>query len=359
MPYPTPLFDASGNLTGAVNMLVDITDRKRAEDLVQRIAAIVEFSDDAIISKDLHGVIQSWNAGANKLFGYTAEEVVGRSVTILILDDRLNEEAEILDRLRRGERVEHYETVRRRKDGTLIDISLTVSPVKNADGRVVGASKIARDITERRLGQERQHLLLREMDHRVKNLFSLADGIVSLSARSATTPGELASAVHQRLAALARAHSLTLSRPDGDTDFAERPIMLHALIGTIASPYEDAGSDQPRIAVSGPDIAIAGSPMRSLALLLHEFATNAAKYGALSVPSGRIDIQCSERGDRFVLRWTERGGPAIEGEINSQGFGTLLARSTVEGSLGGEIVREWEPEGLTIRLSMARSRLAR
>jgi PAS domain S-box-containing protein len=358
MPYPTPLFDASGNLTGAVNILVDITDRKRAEDLVHRTAAIVEFSDDAIISKDIEGVIQSWNAGAKRLFGYTAEEAIGRPVTILIPDDRLGEEKDILARIRRGERIEHYETVRRHKDGTLIDISLTVSPVKNGEGRVVGASKIARDITERRLAQERQHLLLREMDHRVKNLFSLAGGIVSLSARTATTPSELASAVHQRLAALARAHSLTLLRPDKDAAFAEQPIMLHALIRTMASPYEDPGAGRSRIAVSGSDIAISGSPMTSLALLLHEFTTNAAKYGALSVPSGHIDIQCSEDGDRFVLRWAERGGPAIEGEADSHGFGTLLARSTVEGSLGGEIVREWEPEGLTIRLSMARSRLA-
>ena len=148
-PYPTPLFDASGALIGAVNMLIDITDRKRAEEIKQLLSTIVQFSDDAIISKNLEGIIESWNAGAERIFGYTASEAIGQSVEILIPPDRLNEEPEIIRRIRHGERIEHYETVRRRKDGSLIDISLTVSPIMAADGRVIGASKIARDITER------------------------------------------------------------------------------------------------------------------------------------------------------------------------------------------------------------------
>ena len=120
-----------------------------------QLASIVESSDDAIVSKDLNGVITSWNRGAERLFGYTADEIVGKPVTILIPADRHDEEPEILGRIRRGERIDHYETVRRRKDGSLVDISLTVSPVKDAFGRIVGASKIARDITERKRGQYR------------------------------------------------------------------------------------------------------------------------------------------------------------------------------------------------------------
>ncbi len=115
-----------------------------------RLASIVESSDDAIISKDLNGTITSWNSGAERLFQYTAEEAIGKSVTILIPSDRYDEEPGILGRVRRGERVEHYETVRQRKDGTRVDISLTVSPIRDAHGEVVGASKIARDITERK-----------------------------------------------------------------------------------------------------------------------------------------------------------------------------------------------------------------
>jgi PAS domain S-box-containing protein len=148
IPYPTPFFDPSGALIGAVNMLLDISDRKQSEHAAQHIAAIVESSDDAIISKDLNGTIVSWNKGAERLFGYSGDEIIGKPVTTLIPQERLDEEPGILARIRRGERIDHYETIRQRKDGSLIDISLTVSPVRDGTGRIVGASKIARDISE-------------------------------------------------------------------------------------------------------------------------------------------------------------------------------------------------------------------
>ncbi len=209
-PFPTPLFDGFGNLIGAVNLLVDLSDRNVADETAQRLAAIVESSDDAMLVKDLNGIITTWNNGAERLFGYTADETIGRPVTMLIPADRQNEEPNILARIRRGERIDHYETIRRRKDGSLVEISLTVSPVRDRAGRIVGASKVARDITERRRAEEQQHLLIQEMDHRVKNLFTLAHGLVTLSARSAASPDELASTVSARLNALARAHALTI-----------------------------------------------------------------------------------------------------------------------------------------------------
>ncbi len=132
----------------------DITERKRAEEATARLAAIVTTSKDAIISKDLDGVITSWNKGAEHLFGYSTEEVIGKPVTLLIPEDHVDEEPRILEQIRRGEMIEHYETVRRRKDGSLLDISLTVSPLKNAAGRITGASKIGRDITERKRAEE-------------------------------------------------------------------------------------------------------------------------------------------------------------------------------------------------------------
>lgn len=146
----SPIRNAGGQIVGASKIARDITQRKRESMLQRRFAAIVESSDDAIISKDLNGIIQSWNAGAERIFGYTAAEIVGQPVQILMPPERKNEETEILARIRRGERVEHYETVRRRKDGTLIDISLTISPILGPFGDVIGASKISRDITERK-----------------------------------------------------------------------------------------------------------------------------------------------------------------------------------------------------------------
>lgn len=153
-PYPTPLRDADGRVTGGINMLVDITERKRDEDAKAKLAAIVESSDDAIVSKNLNGIITSWNHGAERIFGYTAQEAIGQPVTMLMPPDRANEESNILMRIRRGEKIDHYETIRRRKDGTLLNISLTISPIIDANGRVIGASKIARDITERKRTEE-------------------------------------------------------------------------------------------------------------------------------------------------------------------------------------------------------------
>lgn len=126
MPYPTPLFDGAGQLTGAVNMLVDLTEIKRSEDLSARLAAIVDSSQDAIVSKTLDGIMTSWNRGAEQLFGYTAEEAVGKPVMMLIPSDRSDEERTILESIRSGRRIETYDTVRRHKDGTLRDVSLTV-----------------------------------------------------------------------------------------------------------------------------------------------------------------------------------------------------------------------------------------
>jgi PAS domain S-box-containing protein len=149
-----PIRDEAGTPVGAVLVFRDVTERTRAEEAQLRLAAIVESSDDAIVSKSLDGVIRTWNAGAERLFGYTPEEAVGRPITLLIPPERLAEEQEILTRLRRGERIEHYETVRVAKDGRRLDVSLTVSPLRNPEGVIVGASKIARNITDRKRAEE-------------------------------------------------------------------------------------------------------------------------------------------------------------------------------------------------------------
>jgi PAS domain S-box-containing protein len=159
-----PLYDINGRLSGAISVFEDVTDLKQAEQASRRLAAIVESSEDAIISKDLNGIITSWNQGAERLFGYTAEEVIGKPVTLLIPPERRDEEQGILQHIRRGEPIEHYETVRRGKDGSLLDISLTVSPIRDTKGNIVGASKIARDITRRK----RVEVALRENEQRLR-----------------------------------------------------------------------------------------------------------------------------------------------------------------------------------------------
>jgi PAS domain S-box-containing protein len=169
--YDAPHVFADAEIDVAVTIARQLgfgVDRRRTERAAQQLASIVESSDDAIISKDLDGIITTWNRGAERLFGYSTEEAIGMPVTNLIPPDRLDEEPGILARIRRGERIDHYETVRRRKDGTLVDISLTVSPMRDATGKIVGASKIARDITERKETEAR----LRDSERRLQELLA-------------------------------------------------------------------------------------------------------------------------------------------------------------------------------------------
>lgn len=154
LPHPQPIRNAKGAVVGAVNILVDITDRKRDERAMAHLAAIVTSSGDAVISKDLRGSVTSWNGGAEELFGYRAEDMIGRPVSLLIPPDRQDEEPAILERITRGDPIKSYETIRRRKDGTDVTVSLTVSPLIDAHGRVIGASKIARNITEQKRAEE-------------------------------------------------------------------------------------------------------------------------------------------------------------------------------------------------------------
>jgi PAS domain S-box-containing protein len=352
--------DHDGSVLRYAGVDIDITDRKRAEEAALRLVSIVESSDDAILSKDLNGIITSWNFGATRLFGYAPEEIIGKPVTVLIPEDRQDEEPSIIDRIRRGQRVDHYETVRKRKDGSLVDISLTVSPIKDEDGRVVGASKIARDIAERRRSEELERLLLREMNHRIKNLFSLASGVVTLSAHSAKTAPELVELIRDRLGALARAHALTLPEITGTGAKVERSTTLSALVRTVLSPYVAAplvGSGG--MMISGPEVLIGAKAASNFALLLYEFATNAAKYGALSSATGRVEVHWVVEGGELRLTWKERGGPIVAHEPDLHGFGSQLAERILADAFHGKIYRDWVRDGLTIHLSLPVANLAR
>jgi PAS domain S-box-containing protein len=321
-PHATPMFDDKGAVAGAVNMLVDITDSKNSEEAREHFAAIVASSDDAIISKDLNGIIRSWNKGAERIFGYSKEEAIGRSITMLIPEDRQNEEPGIIERIRRGERIEHYETIRQRKDGSLIDISLSVSPVKNGRGEVVGASKIARDISERKRAEESRELLLHEIKHRVKNTLGTVQAIASQTFRSG--PREEREAFAARLRALAGAHDL-LIRQDFDS------VRVGELMARAMAPFRENRAD--RIEMGGDDIVLNANQALLLAMAAHELATNAVKYGALSNGSGMVHLHWALRqnnGRRLVLNWRESGGPTVS-QPSRKGFGsTLIERALLQ-----------------------------
>jgi two-component system CheB/CheR fusion protein len=345
--YPTPLYDASGAFVGAVNMMVDISDRKRAEDDARRFTSIVEFSDDAIVSKDLNGVIVSWNAGAERLFGYAAAEAVGRPITILLPPDRIDEEPGILARIVRGEHIDHYETVRRRKDGSLVEISLTVSSVKDSTGKIVGASKIARDITERRRAEAQQNFLLGEMKHRIKNTLATVQAIAMQTLRR--TPGEERDAFVTRLQALAKAHDL-LSLKSWDS------APLRDVVGAALGAFQERHRERFQIEGRG-DVWLDANKALLLAMTLHELGTNAVKYGALSNPDGRIrvawELSKVDGASRLRFIWQERGGPAVE-PPKCKGFGSILIERAVQAGLGPTRL-EFDRCGLAFSVDVALS----
>jgi PAS domain S-box-containing protein len=305
------------------------------------LASIVEASDDAIISKNLDGIITSWNNGAVRLFGYLAEEIIGKSVTILIPQERQHEEAMILERIRSGARIEHFETVRQRKDGSCVEISLTVSPIKGAAGKVVGASRIARDITERKRSEAQISILAREAEHRAKNLLANVAAMVDLS-QADTTKG-LKEAIKGRIAALANVHSLfARSRWAG----AE----LGCLVERELSPYCQGG--EMRTQIHGPSVMLNPDVAQSMAMTLHELATNAAKYGALSVAEGQVRVEWSRAEDRqLMFRWAEAGGPPAKPPAR-KGFGTRLIESMIRGGAKGRLQLDWRAEGLVCEITV-------
>jgi PAS domain S-box-containing protein len=217
------------------------------------------------------------------------------------------------------------------------------------DGTRVG---IGIEITDRKKLEAQQALLLGETSHRLRNLFAVASSVIDMSARIAHTPGEMAEAVHDRLQALTRAHALT--QPNANA--GEQETTLRALLIAIFAPYSSADGIPP-FTWSGADLPLGPDALSGLALLLHEFATNAAKHGALARADGSVWIDSTIADTELVLAWQETGGPAIKGPPEARGFGAYLADRVVTGQLGGRMTREWSSAGLTIRLWLPLDRL--
>jgi PAS domain S-box-containing protein len=334
----------------------DLTGREQAEALRRRLSAIVESSEDAIISKDLNGTIMTWNQGAERIFGYTAREIIGRPVLTLIPEDRPDEEPEILARIRRGERIEHYETVRRRKDGSLVDISLTVSPVKDASGRVIGASKIARDISARRRAEaqlkavtEQLSRLNEELERRVnERTASLLEAIAQMEEFSYTVSHDLRAPARamrsyarivledysQQLDAEARDYLERIVRGGERMDrliqdvltysrFSRRELTLRAvsldhLLPDIIQQYPEMQPPRAAVALRMPLLSVQAHES-SLAQAIANLLTNAVKF----VPPGevpRIVVRTEPRGSRVRL-WVEDNGIGIKPKHQQRIFG--------------------------------------
>jgi len=306
-------------------------------------------SDDAIVGKTLDGCVTSWNAGATRIFGYEPKEMIGQSIIKIIPPELRQEEDEILAKLKRGEHIAHYETVRLAKDGRRLNISLSVSPVLDKTGRIIGASKIARDVTEKKRVEAIQRVLIEELNHRVKNTLAMTQAIASQSLRHARSASDFVESFTGRVQALAKAHSLLTDRKLEGAELTE-----------LVREQVTLGVADERVICSGPMVILGAQPAIHLALVLHELATNARKYGGLSVPQGRLSVkwEVHSSGSRtLLLDWTESGGPQVSAPLTA-GFGTTLIERTLQTHSGEATVR-YGVTGVTCKLRLPLGETAR
>jgi two-component sensor histidine kinase len=222
----------------------------------------------------------------------------------------------------------------------------------NIQGRVMFG--VFLDVTGRKQAEEGNELLAGEMSHRVKNLLAIASGLTNITSRSTKTTQDMARELTQRLTALGRAHDLVRPLPGKEGKAA----VLGDLISVLLAPYDDLGAFSGRIRVSVPRMGVGESAANTLALVFHELATNSLKYGALSSPTGLLDVSCASEDD-LVIVWTERGGPAVTGPAGEPGYGTTLVSRAIANQLGGSIEREWSSEGAVIKLRLDKDRVSR
>lgn len=369
-----PIRDDSGVAVGAVLVFRDVTERRNAEEAQARLAAIVESSQDAIISKTLDGVIRSWNTGAERLFDYPAHEAIGQPITLIIPPDRRDEEFEILARISQGERIEHFETVRVSKQGRLIDISLTVSPIRDRDGRIIGASKIARDITDRKRvdkaldeANQRKDQFIALLAHELRNpLAPLRNGlqVLRLAGTDTSAIAQARDMMDRQLGHMVRLIDdlLDISRVSQNKMELRRSRVL--LKDVISSAVETA---RPAIEEAGHEFTISLPPepvyldadLTRLAQVFSNLLNNSAKY---TERGGRILLAAERQGSEVIVsvRDTGLGIPAndlprifdmfsqvdrsVERSTGGLGIGLALVKGLVE-MHGGKVTAMSAGEG--------------
>ena len=337
-------FDAVGRAVRAVGTLIDVTERKRAEAAMRENEARYRtvFEQAAVGIKQValaDGRILAANGALCRMLGYTAEELVGlRTVDIIHPEDLAVEQAQ-LARLLAGE-IASYAIEKRylRKGGAPVWVRVTTSIPRNAAARERYRISVVEDVTARKQAEEHQRLLLGELSHRVKNMLAVVRGIALHSLGSGRPLGEAREILEQRLTALATAHGLLTA-----TDW--RGASLRDLVAAEIAPYEG------RVAVEGSEVMLPPNVALSLALVLHELATNALKYGALSAPGGRVRVRWSREGGKLRLAWREEGGPAVVPPTR-RGFGSMLIERSVAHNLGGTARLDFRPEGLAYEVEL-------
>ena len=378
-----PMRDAAGKIVGTVLVFRDVTDRLRAESMQSQMAAIIESSQDVVISKTLDGIIRSWNPEAERVFGHRAAEAIGRSISLIIPPERMDEEREIIERLRRGERVEHFETVRVAKDGRRVNLSLTISPIRDPSGRIVGASKVARDITDRLRAEE----ALREADrakdqflavlaHELRNpLAPLRHGlqVLRLAGADTRTAAKAQEMMERQLGHLIRLVDdlLDISRISRNKIELQRsPILLAEVLSNaveMAHPTIEAAGHHLTVALPAEPIHLDADLLR-LAQVFNNLLANSVKY---TDRGGDIWLTAERQGDTVAVAVRDSGigipagalphvfdmfaqvDRSLERPIGGLGIGLALVKGLVEmhgGTVTAESPGPGEGSTFTVRL---------
>lgn len=361
---PVPEEKAPTGVGGVLVTVVETTGRVRTEEALraseERFARIFEQTAVGVIQCELDGRFLLVNRRFCEIVGRTPDELSTLRVPDITHPDDRQSDAALRQRLVADGVPFFVEKRYLRPDGSEVWVSVNVSLMRSADGTRQQLIGVAQDITERKLAHEQQGLLVRELNHRIKNLFAITDGMIALSARSAATPLEYASNIRGRLNALAVAHDLILPSFGGEAGPLADPTSLEILLRKILSPYIEAPSDTSgaRLLLDGPPVPLGARAVATFALILHELATNAAKYGALSVADGslRVTWQCAD--NVLKLKWEESGGPALPGPPTSEGFGTVISNHSVREQFGGTLSHTWHPTGLAVELAVPMERLS-
>ncbi len=359
-----PLLDEFGNVVRWIGTNTDIEDerqvRLRLSEAQSELSTLLNSTASAFYSVAADGTATSCNAEFLRILGFDeASEVIGKTLHDTIHHTHPDgspypkEDCPVLVCAQTGTEAYVPDEIYFRKDGTPVAVEYWVRGLYR-DGVLTGAVCNFNDISERKQADEQRVLLLNELNHRVKNLFALVSDIISLSARNATSPKELAAVLHGRLSALSRAHELIQPglRPGRSHAGAD----LAGLIGQIFAPYDASHLDE-RLQIAGPRIGLSEGAVTGMALIFHELVTNAAKYGALRGTTGKIAITWHTEGGMLDLRWRESGCSPRQTQPQTQGFGSVLLRRSVESQFGGTLAYDWRPDGLEISIVAPLSRL--
>jgi two-component system CheB/CheR fusion protein len=348
-----PCRTLDGSINGIVLSFFDVdTISMAAHAEMARYAALSRASGDAILGLSLDGVVNTWNRGAERLLGFASEEMVGRHISILAPEGSETEQGALLEQIRSGNEVPPYDTVRRHKDGSLVQVSIRAAPILSPEQVPIGISETMRDIADRKRGEERNALLTRELAHRTKNLLSLVHATMVQTAEHSTSKESFIQSVDHRLRAMSQAHDLLI----------ENNLKGAAVSDLVRSCLKPFIANEASLDMQGPHVQLKADVVHNLSLVLHELATNALKYGALTHAHGKVVVKWALDGAevepaRFRMSWREVDGPRVA-PPHRTGFGTKVISSAPKHELGAKVFVDYQPAGFHWSLDMPADRAA-